>query len=85
MAAFVAPMVEAYFLLLSPTTAVLYMSSAIVDVCTETITSISVATTTDLFGTKNLGVNRNIPVTNIPIGSVIFGYVMEPNSVSLDD
>ncbi|KAI6670876.1 hypothetical protein NL676_005761 [Syzygium grande] len=76
MAAFVLPMVEAYFLLLSPATAALYMSSAIVDVCIEAITSISVATTTELFGTKNFGVNHNILVANIPIGSFIFGYVV---------
>lgn len=74
MAALTAPMVGAYFLLLSPTTAALYMSTAVIGVCTGAITSISVATTTELFGTENFGVNHNVVVTNIPIGSFIFGY-----------
>ncbi|KAI6670869.1 hypothetical protein NL676_005754 [Syzygium grande] len=74
MAVLMAPMVGAYFLLLSPATAALYVSTAIIGVCTGAITSISVATTAELFGTKNFGVNHNILVTNIPIGSFVFGY-----------
>ncbi|KAF8010485.1 hypothetical protein BT93_J1197 [Corymbia citriodora subsp. variegata] len=74
MAALMAPMVGAYFLLLSPAMAALYVSTAVIGVCTGAITSISVATTTELFGIKNFGVNHNILVTNIPIGSFVFGY-----------
>ncbi|KAL3719861.1 hypothetical protein ACJRO7_004790 [Eucalyptus globulus] len=74
MAALMAPMVGAYFLLLSPATGALYVSTAVIGVCTGAITSISVATTTELFGTKNFGVNHNILVTNIPVGSFAFGY-----------
>ncbi|XP_056162703.1 protein NUCLEAR FUSION DEFECTIVE 4-like [Syzygium oleosum] len=74
MAVLMAPMVGAYLLLLSPATAALYVSTAIIGICTGAITSISVATTTELFGTKNFGVNHNILVTNIPIGSFVFGY-----------
>ncbi|XP_048140147.1 protein NUCLEAR FUSION DEFECTIVE 4-like [Rhodamnia argentea] len=74
MAALMAPMVGAYFLLLNHAPAALYVSTAIIGVCTGAITSISVSTTTELFGTKNFGVNHNVVVTNIPIGSFVFGY-----------
>ncbi|KAI6670868.1 hypothetical protein NL676_005753 [Syzygium grande] len=73
-AGLMAPMVGAYFLLLSPAMVALYVSTAVIGVCTGTIVSIAVATTTELFGTKNFSVNHNITVANIPIGSFVFGY-----------
>ncbi|KAF8010484.1 hypothetical protein BT93_J1196 [Corymbia citriodora subsp. variegata] len=73
-AGLMAPMVAAYFLLLSPAMVALYASTAVIGICTGAITSIAVATTTELFGTKNFGVNHNIVVANIPIGSFVFGY-----------
>ncbi|KAI6670873.1 hypothetical protein NL676_005758 [Syzygium grande] len=74
-AGLMAPMVGAYFLLLSPAIVALYVSTAVIGVCTGAIASIAVATTTELFGTKNFSVNHNIVVANIPIGSFVFGYV----------
>ncbi|XP_009604567.1 protein NUCLEAR FUSION DEFECTIVE 4-like [Nicotiana tabacum] len=68
-----APMTGAFFLLLHKSHIALYISTAIIGVCTGAITSISVAQTTELFGTKNFGVNHNIVVANIPIGSFLFG------------
>lgn len=68
-----APMTGAFFLLLNNSHISLYISTAIIGICTGAITSISVSQTTELFGTKNFGVNHNIVVANIPIGSFIFG------------
>ncbi|CAN4101097.1 unnamed protein product [Withania somnifera] len=68
-----APMTGALFLLLSNSHIALYISTTIIGICTGAITSISVSQTTELFGTKNFGVNHNIVVANIPIGSFLFG------------
>ncbi|GKV09617.1 hypothetical protein SLEP1_g21089 [Rubroshorea leprosula] len=74
-AALMVPTAGAFFLLLNPTNRSLYISTAIIGVCTGAITSMSVSITTELFGTKNFGVNHNIVVANIPIGSFLFGYL----------
>ncbi|KAF4380577.1 hypothetical protein G4B88_008728 [Cannabis sativa] len=71
----VAPMGGAFLLLLNSTHIVLYISTAIIGVCTGAITSVSVSTTSELFGAKNFSVNHNVLVANIPIGSFIFGYL----------
>ncbi|PIN09233.1 hypothetical protein CDL12_13921 [Handroanthus impetiginosus] len=74
MGAMMAPMCGAFFLLvISQHEFSTYISTAIIGICTGAITSISVSTTTELFGTKNFGVNHNILVSNIPIGSFLFG------------
>ncbi|KAJ8624562.1 hypothetical protein MRB53_033092 [Persea americana] len=73
-ATLMAPMTGAFFMLLNTTTISLYISTAVIGVCTGAITSIAVATTSELFGTKNFSVNHNIIVANIPIGSLLFGY-----------
>ncbi|XP_027091007.1 protein NUCLEAR FUSION DEFECTIVE 4 [Coffea eugenioides] len=67
------PLSGAFFLLLMGNNLSLYISTAIIGTCTGAITSISVPTTTELFGAKNFGVNHNILVTNIPVGSFVFG------------
>ncbi|KAL8549001.1 hypothetical protein ACS0TY_008040 [Phlomoides rotata] len=67
------PMCGAFVLLLNGNHISLYISTGIISICTGAITSISVSTTTELFGTKNFGVNHNILVSNIPIGSFLFG------------
>ncbi|XP_043703359.1 protein NUCLEAR FUSION DEFECTIVE 4-like [Telopea speciosissima] len=69
------PMAGAFFLLLNTTYLTLYISTCIISICTGAITSIAVSTTTELFGKKNLQVNHNIVVANIPLGSFIFGYL----------
>ncbi|XP_065880628.1 protein NUCLEAR FUSION DEFECTIVE 4 [Euphorbia lathyris] len=74
-AALMAPMAGAFFLLIESSNTSLYISTAIIGVCTGAITSISVSTTTQLFGTKNFSINHNLVVANIPIGSFIFGYL----------
>ncbi|KAJ9543707.1 hypothetical protein OSB04_023414 [Centaurea solstitialis] len=67
------PMTTAFFLLLNSSNICLYISTATIGICTGAITSISVSTTAELFGTKSFGVNHNVVVTNIPIGSLLFG------------
>ncbi|XP_076957208.1 protein NUCLEAR FUSION DEFECTIVE 4-like [Bidens hawaiensis] len=67
------PMTASFFLLLNNNHLCLHISTATIGICTGAITSISVSTTADLFGTKNFGVNHNIVVSNIPIGSLLFG------------
>ncbi|GFP85148.1 hypothetical protein PHJA_000658600 [Phtheirospermum japonicum] len=74
MGAMMAPMCGAFFILaINRHDFVLYIATAIIGICTGAITSISVSTTTELFGAKNFGVNHNIVVLNIPIGSFLFG------------
>ncbi|XP_011080820.1 protein NUCLEAR FUSION DEFECTIVE 4-like [Sesamum indicum] len=73
MGATMAPMCGAFFLLLNTHDVSLYASTAVIGICTGAITSISVSTTIELFGTKNFGVNHNVLVSNIPIGSFLFG------------
>ncbi|KAK7305500.1 hypothetical protein VNO77_43406 [Canavalia gladiata] len=74
MLAMMVPTSGAFFLLLNKTDLALYISTAIIGVCTGGITSIAVSTTTELFGTKHFSVNHNVVVANIPIGSFVFGY-----------
>ncbi|MED6175903.1 hypothetical protein PIB30_082731 [Stylosanthes scabra] len=74
MVALTAPISCAFFLLQNSTEISLYISTAVIGVCTGAITSIAVSTTTELFGTKHFSVNHNVVVANIPMGSFIFGY-----------
>ncbi|PWA95454.1 major facilitator superfamily protein [Artemisia annua] len=67
------PMTASFFLLLNDNNLCLHISTATIGICTGAITSISVSTTAELFGAKNFGVNHNVLVTNIPIGSFLFG------------
>ncbi|CAN6327877.1 unnamed protein product [Urochloa humidicola] len=75
MAALMAPMSGAFFLLLHPKHMPLYASTAVVGTCTGAITSVAASATNELFGTKNFGVNHNVVVANIPLGSLCFGYL----------
>ena len=69
MVALMAPTAGAFLLLLNNTNLALYVGTAIIGVCTRAMTTISVSTTTELFGTKNFSVNHNVLVANIPVGS----------------
>ncbi|KAM1205051.1 hypothetical protein ACFX2G_006000 [Malus domestica] len=73
--ALMAPIAGAFFLLLNPANLSLFISTAIIGVCTGAITSIAVSITTELFGTKSFSVNHNVVVANISIGSFVFGYL----------
>ncbi|GAB2262602.1 hypothetical protein Droror1_Dr00003599 [Drosera rotundifolia] len=73
--AMMVPISGAFFLLLNGSSVTLYISTAIIGACTGAITTIAVSVTTELFGIKNFGVNHNVVVANIPIGSFLFGYL----------
>ncbi|KAL3649191.1 hypothetical protein CASFOL_005594 [Castilleja foliolosa] len=74
MAAMMGPMCGAFCILfVSGHDIALYIATAIIHICTGAITTISVSTTTELFGAENFGVNHNIVDLNIPIGSFMFG------------
>ncbi|KAF6985170.1 hypothetical protein CFC21_003066 [Triticum aestivum] len=75
MASLMAPMAGAFFLLMDPRDMLLYTSTAVIGTCTGAITSVAVSATSELFGTKNFGVNHNVLVANIPVGSLCFGYL----------
>ncbi|XP_050370734.1 protein NUCLEAR FUSION DEFECTIVE 4 [Argentina anserina] len=74
MATLAAPIAGVFFLLLDPANVSLIISTAIIGVCTGAITSIAVSITTELFGTKKFSINHNVVVSNISIGSFVFGY-----------
>ncbi|KAF0923647.1 hypothetical protein E2562_006627 [Oryza meyeriana var. granulata] len=74
MASLMAPMAGAFFLLLNQRDFFLYLATAVIGTCTGAITSVAVSATSELFGTKNFGVNHNVVVANIPVGSLCFGY-----------
>ncbi|KAL8141373.1 hypothetical protein V2J09_007394 [Rumex salicifolius] len=67
------PLSGAFFLLLHGSTLALYVSTSVIGVCTGAIATLCVLLTTHLFGANNFGVNHNIVVANIPIGSFLFG------------
>ncbi|KAI3987198.1 hypothetical protein MKX01_031682 [Papaver californicum] len=73
-ATLMAPISASFYLLAFNSSIVsLYISTVIIGLCIGSFTSISVSATTELFGTKNFSINHNIVVSNIPIGSFVFG------------
>lgn len=73
MAMMMAPMGGAFFILLINSNISLYISTAIISLSTGAISTISISATRELFGAKDFGINHNILIINIPIGSFIFG------------
>ncbi|XP_057842756.1 protein NUCLEAR FUSION DEFECTIVE 4 [Cryptomeria japonica] len=70
------PMPPSFFYLATTDSAAsLYLSTAIIGLCTGFIIATSVSTTPELFGTNSFGVNHNILVANIPLGTLLFGYM----------
>ncbi|KAH9294090.1 hypothetical protein KI387_040706, partial [Taxus chinensis] len=69
------PMPLAFFYLATGDSASLYVSTAIIGMCSGFIISTAVRVTPELFGTNSFGVNHNIVVANIPLGSLLFGYM----------
>ena len=72
--ALMAPISGAFFILVNPSNLCLYISTAIIGACTGAIASTAVSLTSDLFGANNFGVNHNVLVANIPLGSFLFGF-----------
>ncbi|XP_077234803.1 protein NUCLEAR FUSION DEFECTIVE 4-like isoform X2 [Tasmannia lanceolata] len=63
------------FLLLATTTGSLTLqaSTALVGLSSGFIFAAAVSVTSELFGPNSMGVNHNIVITNIPIGSLLYG------------
>ncbi|GLJ10354.1 hypothetical protein SUGI_0126720 [Cryptomeria japonica] len=72
------PMAVAFFMmaLLNPRSmGVLYVSTAIVGLSSGAITTIAIPVSSELFGLEHFGVNHNILITNIALGSILFGEI----------
>ncbi|XP_020252349.1 protein NUCLEAR FUSION DEFECTIVE 4-like [Asparagus officinalis] len=69
------PISSSFLLLLSSSKTCLFISTGIIGMCTGAITSVAVSMTSDLFGPENFSVDHNLIVANIPIGSLLFGYI----------
>ncbi|CAE6021339.1 unnamed protein product [Arabidopsis arenosa] len=52
-----------------------FSSTAMIGIFSGALTSLSVTMTAELFGTKHFGVNHNIVVGSIPLGSFSFGLL----------
>ncbi|KAK1435955.1 hypothetical protein QVD17_01728 [Tagetes erecta] len=60
---------------LTETELALKIGTSLVGLSSGFIFSAAVSVTSDLFGPKNVGVNHNILITNIPFGSLIYGLL----------
>lgn len=75
MAVSLVAMVASFLLLLIDSDIALYVSTAMIGIFSGALTSLSVTMTAELFGTKHFGVNHNIVVGSIPLGSFTFGML----------
>lgn len=70
------PTPVAFFLLaMSSSSAALHVSTALIGLSSGFIFAAAVAITSELFGPNSVGVNHNILITNIPIGSLFYGLL----------
>ncbi|KAF2545107.1 hypothetical protein F2Q70_00024140 [Brassica cretica] len=66
----------AFFILAySSKTALLQVATALIGLSSGFVFAAAVSVTSDLFGRNSVGVNQNILITNIPIGSLFYGYM----------
>ncbi|XVF06753.1 hypothetical protein REPUB_Repub06bG0077700 [Reevesia pubescens] len=66
----------AFFLLAaSGSEAALHASTAMIGLSSGFVFSAAVSITSELFGPNNAGVNHNLLITNIPIGSLLYGLL----------
>ncbi|KAL9379557.1 hypothetical protein Peur_028039 [Populus x canadensis] len=72
------PMPIAVFLLLDSNRC-LYISTGILGTCSGALIAINSMTTSELFGSENLAAKQTIVLTNIPLGSLLFGYLAAIN------
>ena len=69
------PTPVAFFLLAESgsSSSILHVSTALVGLSSGFIFAAAVSITSELFGPNSVGVNHNILITNIPIGSLVYG------------
>lgn len=66
----------AFFLIAAyGTTIALHVSTALIGLSSGFIFAAAVSVTSELFGPNRVGVNHNILITNIPIGSLLYGLL----------
>ncbi|XP_010518974.1 PREDICTED: protein NUCLEAR FUSION DEFECTIVE 4 [Tarenaya hassleriana] len=67
----------AFFILASSPTCrmTIQTATAMIGLSSGFIFASAVSITSDLFGRNSVGVNQNILITNIPIGSFVYGYI----------
>ncbi|KAL8138832.1 hypothetical protein V2J09_004833 [Rumex salicifolius] len=72
----VIPTPVAFFLLAgSGSSAALHIGTALIGLSSGFIFAAAVCITSELFGPNSVGVNHNILITNIPIGSLVYGLI----------
>jgi len=69
------PLPPAFFYLATGAAASLYVSTCILGMCSGYIISTAISLSAELFGINSFGVNHNIVIANIPLGSLLFGYM----------
>ncbi|KAL4563647.1 hypothetical protein LXL04_027692 [Taraxacum kok-saghyz] len=70
------PMPVAFLMLVfSGAKMILSASSGIIGICSGFLISTAVSITSELFGPKSSGINHNILITNIPLGSLLYGVL----------
>lgn len=69
------PMPVSFFLLTSDNNICLYISTCVLGTCSGIIIAISASITSQLFGRLNSFINHNVILINVPIGSLLFGYL----------
>ncbi|KAJ4847308.1 hypothetical protein Tsubulata_021692 [Turnera subulata] len=67
--------VALFLLVLSSSDAALHTGTALIGLSSGFLFSSAVSITSELFGAKSAGVNHNILITNIPIGSLLYGLL----------
>ncbi|KAK3038199.1 hypothetical protein RJ639_029639 [Escallonia herrerae] len=76
LAAALLPTPIAFFLLASSgSDTVLHTGTALIGLSSGFIFAAAVSITSELFGPNNVGVNHNILITNIPVGSLVYGVL----------
>ncbi|TYG59090.1 hypothetical protein ES288_D08G274500v1 [Gossypium darwinii] len=76
LAAALVPTPIAFFLLaVSGSEVVLHASTAMIGLSSGFVFSAAVSITSELFGPNSAGINHNILITNIPIGSLLYGLL----------
>lgn len=59
----------------SGTSLALHTGTALIGLSSGFIFAAAVSVTSELFGPNSVGVNHNILITNIPIGSLLYGFL----------
>lgn len=66
----------AFFLLAASGSALaVYTGTALIGLSSGFIFAAAVSITSELFGPNSVGVNHNILITNIPVGSLLYGFL----------